>query len=164
MVDEERRYPVKYVRVSPSEIYRATTEDLAIMGLNGQVCRARLHLSEDNGLTWQEMPLRLTLMWRLLNRLFPANWPPQFIDDIHVSGAKLSFTFHDSESDWERPVLPGKLDVPSIWSAEYRSRAAQWTLRRVRHLDYEGADRDLRWKDVQRLDTPEPDKGPPPSM
>jgi hypothetical protein len=163
MVDEARRYLVKYLRVSPEEIYRATTEDLAIMGSDGQVRRARLHRSEDNGLTWQEIPLTLTPMWRLLNRLFPANWPPQFIDEIQVSGGNVSFTFHDSDNDWEWPILPGKLDVPSIWSAQYRSRSGQWTLRRVRHLDYDGADRDLKWKDVKRLETPEPDQGPPSS-
>lgn len=143
-------YASQLYRISAAETYRSSIEDLPNLRVTGLWTRARLERSIDGGATWQEVPLIMDLWSKLVAGTF-THWPPRFIDDLAVTAGVLSFTFHDPEDTWERPALPFKLDVESVWRAEYSARTTKWRVRHVRHLDYDGSDRDLKGRDVERL-------------
>jgi hypothetical protein len=143
-------YESRYYPISTHEMYRSSIEELPNSRVTGLSMRARLHRSSDAGVTWHELPLTLDFWSKIVAGTF-TYWPPKFIDELVVTNGALSFTFHDPEDTWERPILPFKLDVESVWRAEYNAGSRKWRVRRVRHLDYDGADRNLREEDAKRL-------------
>ena len=111
-------------------------------GPNGELTRAEVHLIRPDG-TEQSLPMRLTLFSRLRYGLV-MTWPPESVDEIELSAEGLSIRFRDPWAPYERPILPFNEDVPSLWEARYDPRHRQWTLRRIRHLDYERHDSPAR--------------------
>jgi hypothetical protein len=68
-----------------------------------------------------------------------------------VKEGKLTFRFHDREDEYERSPLPFGCGEESLWEAT-RIEGGTWTLRRLRSLDYDGADQYLKWEDVKELE------------
>jgi hypothetical protein len=163
---EKRRYAVGYGRVSREEIYKFTSEDWQGRKRpkeSNQFRRAIIWRSLDNGQTWQEVPLRLDLRSRVIRWMARGcyYWPPNFIDDLEPGErGRISIIFHDPDP-WEGSS-PSDWDAPSVWRAVYMPGKRRWRLERIRVLDYEGADADLKPRDAERLGTPPPDEGPPP--
>ncbi len=117
-------------------LYRAAQFDRKPLGPCGEAYLVRVFSSDDQGTSWEEIPLRLTWHARIFG-LF-ADWPPQTLDRLYCEGETLIMEHSDEWIPYERPVLPFKLDVESEWRSRYDSQGGRWTIRRLRHLDYDG--------------------------
>ena len=120
-------------------VYAAEVLRLSPPGPLGEGSRIRILKKPADGEEWVELPLRLTWWSRLAHAMF-ASWPPEVIDVMTYEHGRLTVLFRDPWVPYEKPIMPFGLDRESLWEAVYMDRQRAWTLRRVRHLDYESGD------------------------
>ena len=101
--------------------------------------RLGVYESTDGGTTWHDLPMTLTWSARIAHGLF-VTWPPEKIDRLVCEGDQVVLEFRDPWVPYEKPIMPWGLDRESLWQASYLKRVARWRLKRIRRLDYEGAD------------------------
>lgn len=108
-------------------------------GPNGEPDVAVLLHTTDGGRSWDVVPLRQALWARLRRPGFPT-WPPEAVLELGWEEDRLWMVHRD---EWV-PFEPGG---ESLWRST-RSRAGTWSHRRLRTMDYEGADSPLRPPEV----------------
>jgi hypothetical protein len=101
-------------------------------GPSGQVRKAFLLCSRDEGATWKPVALVRTIRSHIRFWGYPV-WPPERIDAIVVERGLLRVGFRD---EWV-PFEPGG---ESLWMGTYSSSRSLWTVKRVRRMDYDGLD------------------------
>jgi len=90
---------------------------LAILNkLSGSPERAVLFASSDDGQTWTELPLRISVAQLWLPRAW-LNWPPDEIDVIANELGTLVIYFEDGWITWERGCR---------WKASYQPSTRSW--------------------------------------
>lgn len=72
---------------------------------------------------------------------FRTIWPPESVDKIFFDNGMLTLEYRDEWNPFERPTLPWGLDQEGIWRAAFDPRKERWRLRKVKNLEYFGADR-----------------------
>lgn len=119
-------------------VYVARVLRFEAPGRQGEWARVSVAVSTDQK-TWRDLPMKLVWWERLRNGLF-TTWPPESFDRLFFADGQLCLEYRDQWSPYDRRVLPLKLDVESLGCAEYLSRHG-WKLKRIRHMDYRGADK-----------------------
>jgi hypothetical protein len=100
-------------------------------GPNGEWHQAFVVWSGDAGVTWSCLPLVRTVWSCFRFWGFPV-WPPEYIDAVAIERGLIRVDFRD---EWV-PFEPGG---ESQWTGR-RSARGLWTVKRVRLMDYDGAD------------------------
>lgn len=116
--------------------YMVHTTRLRELGPRGEGSRIRVLTRSVGEEDWTELSMSLTWWSRIAHSQF-ATWPPEGIDWISCEHGRLILQFRDRWVPYEKPVLPFGLDRESLWQAVYLHRTRSWSLRRIRHLDYE---------------------------
>jgi len=124
--------------LSEREAYVALTRERRPYGPNGEPRVAVLLHTTDGGARWREVAWRRTLLSQVRYPGFP-NWPPEAIMAIALEASQLKITHRDEHVIFE----PGG---ESLWESTLRGE--KWSLRKVRRLDYDGAD---GWMAVPRI-------------
>ena len=93
--------------------------------------------STDGGMSWRELPLKLTFASEMYRRIsFADEWPPEsfMIDDLSWVDGKLRMRYRD--------VLAPDAPSAFFWDAFYLPDKGRWELRKIgrRHWD-----RDDEW-------------------
>ena len=78
-------------------------------------------------------PISMRLRWRSRLALLLTTWPPELVDSIACRDDKLVLRYRD-------PLVPYCKGSEYEWEAIFDARAGKWTLRKLRLLNYDGAD------------------------
>lgn len=116
--------------LSTCEAYVAGSTERKPRGLDGEWYLARVLHTVDGGLHWRALPWRRTFFSRLRHPGFP-NWPPEFVLGMRRTDDGLFITHRD---EWV-PFEPGG---ESLWEARFDG--VNWSVRRLRFMDYETKD------------------------
>jgi len=116
--------------ISEREAYVALSRDRRPYGPNGEPRVAVLLHTVDAGKVWKELPWRRSFLSRLRHPSFP-NWPPEGVLAIAVERGNLKILHRDEHVIFE----PGG---ESLWESTLQGET--WTVRKIRRMDYDGAD------------------------
>src|SRR5262245_9694588 len=116
--------------VSEREAYVAFSRDRQPLGPNGEPRVAVLLHTVDGGEVWKALPWCRSFLSRLRHPGFP-NWPPEAVMAIAVERDCVKIVHRDERVIFE----PGG---ESLW--ESTLHGATWSVRKIRRMDYEGAD------------------------
>lgn len=115
--------------LSDTRAYLAYSADRRPFGPNGEPRTAFILQTEDAGASWTQIPWRRSI-WSSVRHPF-ATWPPEAIVSMEQTPQGLGVTHRDEEVIFE----PGG---ESLWQS--RLVDGNWSLRRLRSMDYKGAD------------------------
>jgi hypothetical protein len=98
----------------------------------------RIHVLESTGpnLKTREVPLVLSLGSRLRYGWL-GTWPPERASRLYAEGESVIIEYRDEWIPFERPILPFGYDRECEWRAQFDPRQRTWSLKRLRHLDYD---------------------------
>lgn len=85
---------------------------------------------------WQTVSLALDLI-SYAKQFFTGSWPPENCSRAEIVDGALMVEFEDPWQEWEKPIMPFKLDVESSWSATLSARSGKWRLQRISFINYE---------------------------
>lgn len=98
--------------------------------------RFEFNCSNDGGVSWASMPLRLDWPSSFKNILF-RTWPPQMLCSLAYNENSLILEYIDPWVMFQKPILPFSLDRESRWRAHYNIKQKQWHLERLRVIRYD---------------------------
>jgi len=117
--------------VSEREAYVAVSRERRPHGPNGEPRIAVILHTADAGREWKALTWRRSFLSRLRYPAFP-NWPPEAVMGMSLDGGRLRIVHRDEHVIFE----PGG---ESLW--ESTLQGANWSLRRIRRMEYDGGDR-----------------------
>ena len=129
--DDPVRYEATVQHVAGDVALIAYSVHRVLPGPNGEWHQAFVVCSRDAGATWACLPLVRTIPSWFRHWGFPV-WPPEYVGAVAIERELVRIGFRDEEVMFE----PGG---ESMWTAT-RSTRGLWTVRRVRSMDYDGAD------------------------
>ena len=113
------------------QIFRVEVIRLPKPTLHGVWNRVRVVRTDNGGVTWTVLPMRIALGSRI-HTLF-RTWPPERFDEASCEDGAISFCYRDEWIPFERPML-GVLDREAAWKATFNPLGRRWHLRRLRFI------------------------------
>jgi hypothetical protein len=106
---------------------QAWIDDSSSPGWAGDWKKLRICHSSDGGKTWRDLPMRLSLVSRILTlwRASSPHWPPTWVTAIGISNGVAWFEYQDEWPEWRTTFKP------ALWRAEFVQTREHWRIRKL---------------------------------
>lgn len=113
------------------QVVQAWIDDSSSPGWAGDWKKLRIRYSSDSGKKWHDLPMRLSLVSRILTlwRASSPHWPPTWVTAIGIANGVTWFEYKDEWPEWRSTFKP------ALWRAEFVRTHGHWRIWKLGLLD-----------------------------